>query len=497
MDILPQVSQFVSRHSLLTPGERVVVAVSAGADSTALADILCRMSVADFPLTLAFAYLDHGLRSQAKDEAAYVSHMAETRGLRFFWDKIDLHGEKESALEERGRRLRYQFFARCANEFQADKVAVAHHADDQAETLLMHLLRGSGIHGLAAMPPMRALTPHSRSQLIRPLLSVRKTDIIAYLKERGIAWFEDASNDDIRFTRNRVRHRVLPLLQNENFPGVVTALAHTAVHCREVVVYLEEQAQTAYSDAMCAWAARPDFCRFVHMAAGRAIACAMHNTAWDRLPHALVPFVLRCFLRAIGSEEVPMEESHYAMLEELREHGKGAIRLSGDTVIWRDQHRTCCAHSDAMPFALPQQLPVPGEIAISPYVSITAELQEVKVNGEEWLRERSPSLLEAYLREASVAPPFTVRMWQAGDTVWPLGAPGKRKIANVLSDAKIPPLLRKYVMVVTDNRGDIVWLPGITVAHCCRILAATPTVIVLRCEKTAPFADSSRQERQI
>lgn len=476
MDLLPQLRDTITRHQLLARGERLVVAVSGGADSTALADLLYRLSQGELPLCLALAYLDHGLRAQAAEEAAYVASLAQARGLRFFWDKIDLRSGGDSGLEERGRRLRYRFLCRCASEFKAGKVAVAHHADDQAETLLLHLLRGCGLHGLAAIPPLRPLQPDSPILLIRPLIDMRKRDISLYLRERGLHWFEDHSNDDLRFTRNRVRQRVIPMLQNEGFADVVPAIARTAAHCREIAVYLQAQAQAAFARARCdVCPARPDFSRLLRMAGGREIACAVRSDALDDVPAALLPFWLRLMLTEVGGEESAVEEGHYAMLEKMRQDDKGMIQLSGGITLWRTQGITCCERAQALPWQLPAQISPPATLWFTPSVALTATYKDMA--GE----ARPPSLLEAWLDEQTVKPPLSVRLWQAGDVMWPLGAPGRRKVASILGDARLPAPLRVHALVISDVGGDIVWLPGIAIAHPCRLTTGSRRMLVLRC----------------
>ena len=203
-------------------GARVIVGLSGGPDSVALLDgILC---VADEQeLTVVAAHLDHGLREGSGNDAAYCAALCRNLGVPFRAARADVRARAQKdkrGLEDAARKERYAFLKRVAEEEGARFIFVGHNQNDQAETLLMHLLRGAGTTGLAAMRPRRGM-------LLRPLLDVPRKQILAHLEARGLAFLQDASNESLAFTRNRIRLELLPVLRALN-PRVVEALARTA-----------------------------------------------------------------------------------------------------------------------------------------------------------------------------------------------------------------------------------------------------------------------------
>ena len=245
-------------HGLMRRGARVLVAVSGGPDSVALLRALLRLQPA-LRLRLHVAHLNHRLRPEAADDAAFVRALALSWNLPVTVreEEVEHRCRREGwSLEDGARRVRYEFFAAVAAQQSAEAVAVAHTADDQAETVLMRLMRGASLLGLGAIPPKRPLegaagapapaAARRRRQpdvwVVRPLLGVWRDEVLAYLREEGLAYREDASNRDSRFLRNRVRHELLPLLQREYNPNIKGTLAQLAEQSRADYAYLSEAA---------------------------------------------------------------------------------------------------------------------------------------------------------------------------------------------------------------------------------------------------------------
>jgi tRNA(Ile)-lysidine synthase len=236
-----RVADFVARHELLPRGAVVVVGVSGGADSIALLHGLRALGREhDHPLRLHVAHLHHGIRGADADaDAAFVESLAADLGLPCIRDHVDipkLHASESGSREELARRERYRFFERAAARCGADHIAVGHHADDQAETVLHRIVRGTGLRGLAGMAPVRTLRGVEGCRLVRPLLCVTRKEILAYLESGGMAYRTDATNADRDLTRNRIRGELLPELARDYNPRVRAAL-----------VRLAEQAGGAYA----------------------------------------------------------------------------------------------------------------------------------------------------------------------------------------------------------------------------------------------------------
>lgn len=231
---------YLERHQMIRPHDHVVLGVSGGADSVCLLFLLLEYA-GRVPLKLSVVHVDHGIRPDAAQDAGYVEKLCREQNLPFYLVKADVKGyvEREKcSQEDAGRRLRYQAFYRMAEETGADRIAVAHNCNDRAETMLFHLFRGSGLKGLCGIRPVR-------QEIIRPLLCLEREEIETYLTERGIAWRTDSTNQTDDYARNRIRHHILPYVEQELVKGCVAHMAQTAEILAETEEYMEQQARKA------------------------------------------------------------------------------------------------------------------------------------------------------------------------------------------------------------------------------------------------------------
>lgn len=244
---------FIMEEGLVRPGDRLVLGVSGGPDSMALLHIMAALR-GELDIDIAAAYVDHGLRSEAREEQDYVKATCCRLEVDFMSRRIDarqIAACEQKTLEEAGRDERYRFFREIARQRGAGLIATAHHRDDVAETVLLHLLRGSGLKGLRGILPRQG-------DLLRPLLCVDKEEILLYLKRGNIRYYIDESNKDLRFTRNRIRHQLIPLLQSDYNARIVDNLNQLALIARDENGWLEELASEGYAAALLPEAGRPD-----------------------------------------------------------------------------------------------------------------------------------------------------------------------------------------------------------------------------------------------
>lgn len=239
---------------LIPRGARMVAAVSGGPDSTAmLHGLLAVREILDRDWSVEVAHLDHRLRPESVEDAAFVRRGAEALRLPAHLESIDVAaaaGETGESIEECGRRLRYAFLTRVANRIGAGVVAVGHTADDQAETVLHRLIRGTSLRGLAGMPASRALNEADPIRLVRPMLTFRRQETAAYLRARNIPWRDDATNEDpSRSTRNWLRLELIRLLECRLNPKVVAALCRLAEDARSAGEVLHDAASEALASA--------------------------------------------------------------------------------------------------------------------------------------------------------------------------------------------------------------------------------------------------------
>jgi len=243
-DPVQDILRLIRTHDLIPPGSTVLIAVSAGPDSTALFHILASLRPV-LASSLLCAHIDHGLRpDEAAEEAATVLRLAESLSVPFFQFKVDTQAYMRKhglSLEHAARDLRYACLRGCAREQGAELIAVGHTADDQAEEVLHRLLRGSGRRGIGGMPL-------KSRDIIRPLLQTSKKQLLDYLDRHDIPFCHDSSNDDTRFLRNRIRHMLLPLLEKDFDPGIRRALCKSAENLKEDEDFLEHHLDRLWPD---------------------------------------------------------------------------------------------------------------------------------------------------------------------------------------------------------------------------------------------------------
>ena len=231
-----EIRRTIRRHGLCPQGSRLLVGVSGGSDSVALTLLLQELSEQDGFSVVSLAHLNHRLRCTAPRDEQFCRDLARRVGLPIVVESIDVGAYAQTqrlSVEDAARRLRYDFLHRAAESLAADRIAVGHTRDDQAETFLLKLIRGAGLTGLAGIYPRR-------DAVIRPLIEVGRTDLRQYLESRGQSWVEDETNDDLENPRNRIRHKVLPEMDRAGNASSTPAIARAAAIVREDGRWLDE-----------------------------------------------------------------------------------------------------------------------------------------------------------------------------------------------------------------------------------------------------------------
>jgi len=443
----------IRTHKLLKPGDKVLAAVSGGADSMALF-----FAIADLSKQLDFrviaAHFNHGIRgAAARVDAEFVRAAARRLRIPCIVGKAkapELARKTGQSLEMAARQVRYDFLFDAAKTNKCDAIATAHNADDQAETVLLRLLRGSGAKGLAGI---RALSVRNQVRLIRPLLDITRAEIEAYLRACGEKWREDKTNMDLTIQRNFIRHRILPLLKRVINPKVRESLCRAADILCEENNWLETLAHEHLQ--RCLVKSKKN--------------AALKKSALRALPIAAARRVILAWLRAIP---LPEEAMGYEIVENTRllasaRGSKAAITLPGNSQITREAGLIVfkpAVKKDKAPACLQAVLSVPG----------VARLNDVKISisvrlalGIARENPNSPGKLPA---RASFDPaaigrrPLFIRAWQPGDRMRPFGMRGARKLQDIFTDAKVPLEKRGNIPIVLC-RGSIIWIPGYRIAE--------------------------------
>lgn len=427
----------MARCGMTARGDRVVVAVSGGPDSVCLLDILHRLR-GPLGIELVVAHYDHGLR-QAEDasETRFVRELAASMHLTFETEKDSaLAGGTPSSLEERARNARYEFLGRMQEKHGASRIAVGHNLNDQAETVLMRLLRGSGPSGLAGIPPVRDRT------VIRPLIDTGREEILAYLEARGLGHVTDSSNLEPGHLRNRIRLEVLPLLLAYQ-PRLVEHLGRLAALLREEDDHMEALAEAWVLEE--AESSPPE-------------GVTVSRASFLALPPPMRRRVTRRLLARVKGDLRRIASGHIRSIDSLAQGDRpqGAVHLPRGMVARRVYDRLTLERA---PFrdgsGFHYRLEGPGTYLIEE-IGRRITLTEGPAQGE---IPRSGSSNAACLDAESLQYPLEIRNFRPGDRIVPLGMKGHKKIKRLFVDLKVPSSLRRSTPILLSG-GKTVWVCG-------------------------------------
>jgi tRNA(Ile)-lysidine synthase len=430
---------------MLAGGESVLVAVSGGADSVALLHLLHALAPS-WRLTLHVVHVDHGLRPESAADAAFVRDLGARLGVPVEVERVHVG---PGSVEAAARAARYAALEAWAERLGAARIAVGHTLDDQAETVLMRMLDGAGVRGLAAIPPVRG-------RIIRPLVEIRREALRALLTAEGIAWVEDPTNRDPKFVRNRIRHELLPLLAASYATDVVEALARVARLAREAVNALDHTATLELQ-------------RLAHETPH---AITLSRSALAALPPSVGAEVLRQAAAHLGSRAPLRAWAHRGLRRVLAEPPpRRAFRLGGLTVeVSGDRLRVGARPGPALP---PRVLSVPGRLEL-PEIDSVLEARLLPAAGYVLSRAADQVAFDA----ARVPRTLLVRARRRGDRLLAFGG-GERRLKSLLIDAGVPRWDRNRLPLVEAD-GQILWVAGLRRAAMAPITPQTREVVEIR-----------------
>lgn len=463
MSLADRVAASVQAQALIPPGGRVVAAVSGGGDSVALLHLLAELAGRSLLTLAGVAHVNHRLRRPASDEdERFCRDLARRFGVPCQVESVavaDVARSRRVSVEQAGHHVRHAFFARAAAELGAGRVALGHTIDDQAETVLLRLIRGAGAAGLSGMRPRAGI-------VVRPLLGVGRAELRRYLEDGGIPFREDASNADPSVPRNRVRHELLPQLRTYS-PRVVDALARQADIARADEAWLSRRANEAAADLVSTERGHVEL-----DAAGLAA-----------LPPALARRVARDALARMGPRR---REIGFDAIERVRRVAAADGPARADVPGCRVERaggrlRLVPRRGRAGPVPRPgfaYRLAIPGEIPVPEAgVRIRAEVVEP---GAALVRDHGGGGRTAVVA-LPASGPLVVRSWRFGDRYRPLGLGGRsRKLQDLFVDRKVPRDERTRVPLVLDAGGRVIWVVGFGIGHDFRAGEGDESVLFLK-----------------
>ncbi len=461
-----RVAEFIQKHHLLLPDERLVVAVSGGPDSVCLFHVLLQLQKR-LALKLYVAHLNHKLRGAESDaDATYVAELARKFSVPAIMETEDVTAyhkkSKGGSLEESARELRYAFFARVAKSIGASKVAVGHTKDDNVETILLHFLRGTGTAGLRGLAPLSILRPKEDKQpvtIVRPLLEVSRNETAAYCEEHKLHPRSDSSNISLKFQRNRIRLELLPLLRNYN-PNIDSALLRLAAIATDDTSFLEAQADALWNG----------------LAQEKNGTIYLETSRLAPVPPALQRQIFRKAVERLKGNIRDIEADHVeAMVSFLKKPAGKRLNLPQGLSLFSEYGRLVLTSSPLPPCPLPPlegtfPLNIPGETTLSWWHITAAIFDSPRGEKDDFAADLDFDKCGAELIVRSRCP---------GDRFQPLGMAESKKLQDFMVDCKIPRTWRDRVPLVCSPT-EIIWVVGWRISDSAKVTIDTRRVLHLK-----------------
>lgn len=426
--------EFSRRAQLIEERDKVIAAVSGGVDSVVLLDLLAQEQE-EFGLTVIVAHFNFMLRGMESDgDEEFVAQRARHYGFEFYVERENTavyarqHG---LGVQEAARNLRYEFFDKLLLSSGFDKIATAHNADDNAETMLLNLFRGAGVAGLSGIPPFR-----KDRRIIRPLLFAERKEIEAYAAEQKLPFRTDSSNAKDDYARNFIRLDILPRVKEHINPSVVSAVNRSSEVFRELESYLRSAAKHQYETVIAT-----DNNREIHLSVPKL----------KLQPRLMQQYIVMHAADQFGRIRLAYDQVHRIL--DLTNGLTGSwVQLNKGTVVFRDRDHLVFRHAEESPefqfSILPNHQYAFGHFTFSSQL-ISAE--GIVTNGSEG---------EYVDADAVGTQELILRTWKEGDSFVPLGMRTAKKISDFFVDAKVPIYEKRAVPILTTKAGDIVWICG-------------------------------------
>ncbi|MCK5739180.1 tRNA lysidine(34) synthetase TilS [bacterium] len=456
MNLLEKFQSNLLQFELIHPRDRVLIAVSGGVDSTVLLDLFCAVQER-FQLELMVVHLNHDLRGlEALNDAKFVSECAERYNVEYYTEKVDTRSyarRKRIGIEEAARILRYNFFEDALKRHNYNKVAVAHNADDQAETLLDRLMRGAGVRGLSGISMQRG--PY-----IRPLLNISRPDIETHAMEHTLESQLDSSNWELKYKRNRIRHELMPYLAQQFNPQIRNTLMRTCNIFREVETYLLDRGEDALKACLLT---RTD------------VEMVLDLPQFSSHPVVIQQYILFNIFYKLHIRNGQVTFELMDRLQQLaREHKSGnriKIAANWEAVVYRDQLVFHQRQNEDFEILIPvgkKQSIFGGDIVFNSRL-----LRE---------NEKRPNFLPdsnlEYVDFGKIRGELRLRTPREGDRFRPLNMRGAKKLSDFFIDEKIPNYLRGRVPVL-ECQDSIIWVCGYRIDDRYKITARTKQILEL------------------
>ena len=488
--ILDKTVSFIEANNMITGGDKIVVGVSGGADSVCLLFLLCALRE-KYDTELYAVHVHHGIREEADDDAQYVRGLCERLGVSFELVREDVPAratEWKMSEEEAGRRVRYEAFADACERNGCSSIAVAHNLNDMAETVLFHMFRGSGLHGLTGMAPVRS---HGRYKVIRPILCLERDEIETVLNENDYTWVTDRTNLENKYARNRIRHNILPEAEIVA-PGAVRHICEAAEKLSETEELLEELELKCLEECVIRTGA-------LKLNGEESDACDLKDTEhlnrqnescedgrvvldsgklMQYHPVIRKRAVLSCLKKVTGGGKDIGALQVEQIIELAQKGGNRQIDLARGVKAERSYGMIVIYKPDGCPREVIGGLAAEVTIEYLKPEDFECAMPDLidKLNDNDESNKYTKLLDYDKMDEC-----LTIRNRQPGDYMMLMGADGeyhRKSLKKYMIDAKIPSHERDS-LVVAASGSHCVWLVGYRISDCCRITEGTKNIVRL------------------
>lgn len=452
-EFVQRFEKFVTQHHLITKLSKIVVAVSGGADSVVLLDLLSAVRK-KYTLDLIAAHFNHQLRGKESNiDEKFVQQLAQRHGIEFCRGSADVKAyckSRKLSVQEGARELRYQFLQDLCTQKHFQKIATAHNADDNAETILLHLFRGTGISGLSGIPA-------KRDNIVRPILFATREEIESYAEQKGIRFRTDSTNLKEDYRRNFIRLRILPLVKKHVNPNVLGTLNRTAEICGELNRFVRLGTESAFET--------------IAVEGKDRIALDI-----SKLKNYL--YFVQCSVVIWGVKKLSEREIDYekvnSVLRLVNADTGSSLNLFEDLIVYKDRSSLVFVKGGA------------GE-SLSVTVRAGETYSDAQLTFSSEVMSKKPARFSAdhyteYVDADTIGKKLTLRTWRNGDWLIPLGMKGKKKVSDFLIDAKIP-VYDKQRIIVVETGGKIVWLCGLRLDERFKVSRSTRRILKLRLQQ--------------
>jgi len=461
--MITKIKDTLFKYAMLKKGDRVLLCVSGGPDSVAML-YLFKALAAGMRLKLFIGHVNHALRAEESDkDESYVELLGNHQKMPVFIHRQDTKKfakKNRFSIEDSARRLRYKFFRELADKLDIDVIATAHTKDDQAETVIMRLLRGTGLKGLRGIPTKSAF---GRALLIRPMIEVSRKEIEAYLKKKKLTPRIDRSNSDVKFFRNKIRLRLLPLIEKDYSPGIKNLLLTLVDLLDKDYEYLELKHKEDFKGV------------FKKNAKG---IITLRSAGFSRLHPSAKRAVVRSIMQDLCNGLEGIDYRHWKEIESLIDTRPVGSILNLPHKITAEKLKRSIRFNPANIKAPKKREPafaiikVPG---LTKFGRRVLRVRYAKCASDFSKKRKSVECLDA----EKIDLPLAIRSCKQGDKMKPLGMKGYKKVSDIFIDEKIPLKKRDSIPLIVSAKGEVLWLCGIRVSDTTRISPSTKKILKL------------------